>query len=95
MVVVMDKGCVRWVGSPADLTISQYSSFFSTMTRSTSLESHDQELKIPSVRANEDLQQDNGSQLIAGEVQEIIEEEERKEGKVEFAVYRWVIFVVA
>lgn len=47
------------------------------------------------MRANEDLQQDNGSQLIAGEVQEIIEEEERKEGKVEFAVYRWVIFVVA
>ncbi|XP_048129679.1 ABC transporter C family member 13 isoform X2 [Rhodamnia argentea] len=101
MVVVMDKGHIRWVGSPADLTISQYSAFFSTMTASTSHESHDHEHEISSMRANEDLQQDNSSQLNAGEVQEIIEEEERKEGKVEFAVYRnyaafsgWLVAVI-
>ncbi|KAF8041794.1 hypothetical protein BT93_A0402 [Corymbia citriodora subsp. variegata] len=101
IVVVMDKGYVRWVGSPADLTISQYSAFFSTMKRNTSLESHDQEHKISSMRANKDLQLDNSSQVNAGEVQEIIEEEERKEGKVEFAVYRnyaafsgWLVAVI-
>ncbi|XP_010063576.2 ABC transporter C family member 13 isoform X4 [Eucalyptus grandis] len=101
MVVVMDKGYIRWVGSPADLTISQYSAFFSTMTLNTALESHDQEHEISSMRASEDLQQDNSSELNAGEVQEIIEEEERKEGKVEFAVYRhyaafsgWLVAVI-
>ncbi|XP_057968870.1 ABC transporter C family member 13 isoform X3 [Malania oleifera] len=85
IIVVMDKGHVNWVGSLAELSVSSYSKFYSLG-----------DLNIASQVARQDSV-DKSEEVKIGEidainvsdpVQEIIEVEQRKEGKVEFTVYK-------
>ncbi|XP_050232753.1 ABC transporter C family member 13 isoform X2 [Mercurialis annua] len=89
MVVIMEKGHVKWIGSSTDLAMSSYSAFspqneFDTLSyvqekeliANTSSESR----KSPSL--------DEESIKVSEGAQEIFEPEQRKEGRVELSVYK-------
>ncbi|XP_037494972.1 ABC transporter C family member 13 isoform X2 [Jatropha curcas] len=102
MIVVMDKGYVKWVGSSADLPISSYSAFSPQNEFDTLPYVQGQEISIvTSIEGRKSLTGEKESSHISEDAQEIVEVEIRKEGRVELAVYKnyaafsgWSITVV-
>ncbi|KAJ9693150.1 hypothetical protein PVL29_012054 [Vitis rotundifolia] len=101
MIVVMDKGHVKWVGSSTDFSVSSHSTFCSlnefTVSQVQSLECSTN----TSTETKQDCKPERDSICVPGEAQEIIEVELRKEGRVELTVYKnyatysgWFITVV-
>ncbi|KAI4331178.1 hypothetical protein MLD38_029388 [Melastoma candidum] len=97
VVVVMEKGHAVWVGSPTDLVTSRYTALCPTVLQNVSL-LQDQ---LVSLEAEEVVCQDSNFQSSTGEAQDIIEEEERKEGSVELYVYKsyakfsgWLVSII-
>ncbi|XP_023761858.1 ABC transporter C family member 13 [Lactuca sativa] len=89
MVVIMEKGQVKWVGSPSECSNSSYASFVTTeelnssYETETQVESGDTCIGVPeSVVAD----QSEGIDIIDA-ADNIISVEERKEGRVETTVY--------
>ncbi|KAL4281559.1 hypothetical protein GQ457_03G042490 [Hibiscus cannabinus] len=101
MIVVMERGHVKWVGNSADLTVSAYSGF-------ASVNEFDASYINSKLYSTDTSNMDKQSPLsekdtldVPLEAQEIIEAEQRKEGKVELLVYKkyagfsgWFISVV-
>ncbi|PPR83350.1 hypothetical protein GOBAR_AA37358 [Gossypium barbadense] len=101
MIVVMERGHVKWVGNSSDLAVSAYSGFASVNDFDASY-IHS---KLYSTNtSNMDKQSpllENNTLDVPLEAQDIIEAEQRKEGKVELIVYKkyagfagWFISVV-
>ncbi|KAF8393024.1 hypothetical protein HHK36_021265 [Tetracentron sinense] len=90
MIVVMDKGLVKWVGSLADFSVSSYSTVSllkEPIISSSQLLRHESSTNSSSdSKQNLLLQRDCTD--VSEEAQEIIEIELRKEGTVEFSVYK-------
>lgn len=87
MVVEMDKGRVKWVGKPSDLTFLSYLASPSIDQVDTSSEVRAEERSsVDNVTAPE-VQEDD-TLNVSGQVQGTTEAEARKEGRVEFAVYK-------
>ncbi|XP_035548110.1 ABC transporter C family member 13 isoform X2 [Juglans regia] len=102
LVVEMEKGHVKWVGSSADLSVSSYSAFSPQNECDTYLHMQRQE---GSMATNNEIEQDilleKDAAHVSEEAQKIIETELRKEGSVELDVYKnyaafsgWLITVV-
>ncbi|OMO85696.1 hypothetical protein CCACVL1_10040 [Corchorus capsularis] len=102
MIIVMEKGHVKWVGNPPDLAVSGYSGFASVNEFDTSSYIHS---KLCHTNASNmgiqclSLEENNANAPL--EAQEIVEAEQRKEGTVELIVYKiyaafsgWFIAVV-
>lgn len=89
LVVEMEKGHVKWVGSSADLSISSYTAFSPLNECDTYLHIQRQE---GSMATNAEIEQDllleKDATHVSEEPQKIIETELRKEGSVELDVYR-------
>lgn len=87
MVVVMDNGRVKWVGSPADSSVASYVSVLSLNEFNTFTEV--QKNKKPS---NFDGEREKPHELdpisSTNDGQDIVEVETRKEGRVESTVYK-------
>ncbi|PON89300.1 ATP-binding cassette containing protein [Trema orientale] len=102
MVVVMDKGHVKWVGSSTDLSVSSYSAFSPLTELDTDSHIYGQESDTDN--RTEDTQKlllEKNTVCASEGAQEIIEDEARKEGRVELTVYKkyaafsgWFIMVV-
>lgn len=87
MVVVMDNGHVKWVGSPADSSFASYISFISLNEFNTFTEVQRNE-KLPNLNGETEKPRELDSTSTSNEAQDIIEVEARKEGRVESAVYK-------
>ncbi|KAK6911073.1 ABC transporter type 1, transmembrane domain, partial [Dillenia turbinata] len=88
IIVVMDKGHVKWVGSSADFAVSSYPAFFSLKELNLSSELEVQgNRNHSSARVKEGLMNADNC-CVSEQAQEIIEVEMRKEGSVELAVYK-------
>ncbi|PPD83841.1 hypothetical protein GOBAR_DD19227 [Gossypium barbadense] len=89
MIVVMERGHVKWVGNSSDLAVSAYSGFASVNDFDASY-IHS---KLYSTNtSNMDKQSpllENNTLDVPLEAQDIIEAEQRKEGKVELIVYKF------
>ncbi|CAI0420806.1 unnamed protein product [Linum tenue] len=84
LVIVLDKGEVRWTGSSVDLVASSHSSFFQ-QNEFDAMCSGQQELVLDnSIHGRENKEHTHSTEV----VEEIIEEEQRKEGRVEISVYK-------
>ncbi|OAY37002.1 hypothetical protein MANES_11G066800v8 [Manihot esculenta] len=102
MIVVLDKGHVKWVGSSADLSVSSYSAMSPHNEFDISPNVQEQELRIStSIEGRKSYTLEKEFIHTSEEAQEIVEVELRKEGKVELAVYKnyaafsgWFITVV-
>ncbi|KAL2533987.1 multidrug resistance-associated protein 11 [Abeliophyllum distichum] len=101
MVVVMDKGRVKCMGSPSDPSVASYITFYSVNEFNTFPEEGKKE-KISNVN-EETLEKDLDVDCIsfASQAQDIIEVETRKDGRVEPTVYKnyaafsgWFITIV-
>ncbi|CAK7336312.1 unnamed protein product [Dovyalis caffra] len=89
VVVVMDKGHVKWVGNSADLAVSSYSSFSPQNEFDALLDVQRKELSMgDSIKVSHNHLPEMVSNQVLEEVQEIIEVESRQVGKVELAVYK-------
>lgn len=80
----MEKGCVMWLGPPADLACSKYSAFSLSTFSSMSFQTPEQESCVSSSEVQEEMELPSAAEY----TQEIIEEETRKGGKVELTVYK-------
>lgn len=86
MIVLMEKGTVKWAGTSTDFLSSPHSSICksngSDNFSSSLVEKEKDELEPSNIPESNypDTSQE----------QENIEEETRKEGRVEFGVYKWV-----
>ncbi|KAI9398440.1 hypothetical protein POPTR_003G182601v4 [Populus trichocarpa] len=102
MVVVMDKGQVTWVGSSVDLAVSSYPAFSPQNEFDALSDVQGKELSMAdSIQVSHSHLPERESNHVSEEVQEIVEAESRKEGRVELAVYKnyaafsgWFITVV-
>lgn len=102
MVVVMDKGQVTWVGSSVDLAVSSYTAFSPQNEFDALSDVQGKELSMAdSIQVSHSHLPERESNHVSEEVQEIVEAESRKEGRVELAVYKnyaafsgWFITVV-
>ncbi|KAK6147863.1 hypothetical protein DH2020_018775 [Rehmannia glutinosa] len=84
MVVVMDKGHVKWVGSPADSSVTSHISFLSLDEVNTFTE-----VQNTKKLSNEsEKTQEVECIITSNEAQDIIEAEARKVGRVEATVYK-------
>ncbi|GAB2228243.1 hypothetical protein Droror1_Dr00010073 [Drosera rotundifolia] len=86
MVVVMDKGHVKFVGNPRDLTLSSYAAFSRVTSPPSQAEgegsfSDSSEPKYGLLKVKDFTS-------LSEEAQEITDAEERKEGRVELTVYK-------
>lgn len=90
MIIVMDKGHVKWVGSSTDLSLSSYSALSPLNELDTIAQIQGQECKINTCQEAEQklLVEENTAFCSSEGAQEIIEVEARKEGRVELAVYK-------
>lgn len=86
MIIVMDKGRVKWVGSSTDLSVSSYSTLSSLNEFTISQVQSPECATNTSTQTNQDSEKE--SMCISRETQEIIEVELRKEGRVELTVYQ-------
>lgn len=86
MVVEMDKGRVKWLGTPSDLNVSSYLAFPSIDNCSVSSEIQAEERSSFAIEAKEEVQEDDSGYLNG--VHGTIEAETRKEGRVELVVYK-------
>lgn len=84
MVVVMDKGEVKWVGSSDDLKVSIHSAFCSVNELSIASQVENGECITKSSQILVEKDEVHSSE----EVQEIVETEFRKQGRVELIVYK-------
>ncbi|KAK3021801.1 hypothetical protein RJ639_047156, partial [Escallonia herrerae] len=87
MVVVMDKGRVTWAGSPTESSVFPYVAFSSPEEFNVSSQVEKQEQNIDII-SQEDVLLDGDCTHVSEEAQDIIEVEQRKEGRVEFTVYK-------
>ncbi|XP_059642397.1 ABC transporter C family member 13 isoform X2 [Cornus florida] len=102
MIVVMDKGHVNWVGSSADLSTSSCFAFSSLKEFNVSTQVQTQEISSnTSSEAIHNVVQESDRAHVSEVAQEIIEDELRKEGRVEPTVYKnyaafsgWFITIV-
>ncbi|KAK6263781.1 hypothetical protein SCA6_019215 [Theobroma cacao] len=102
IVVVMEKGHVKWVGNSADLAESVYSGFASVNEFDTSSYIHSKLYSTnPSNMGKQSLLMEKNTDDVQLEAEEIIKAEQRKEGTVELIVYKkyaafsgWFIAVV-
>ncbi|GLT38273.1 hypothetical protein SLA2020_125310 [Shorea laevis] len=99
MIVVMERGYVKWVGSSNDFAVS-VDSKLSSVDKFDKLHTDGQESR-PSTLGKQTLSQEIDSMHLSLEPQEVIEVEERKEGTVELIVYKkyaafsgWFVAVV-
>ena len=88
MVIVIDKGRVKWVGSPTDLSVSTYSSFSPLNELDTDIHTHEQESSMGICIEEKQELVENNTLCATEEAKQIIEEEVRKEGRVELTVYK-------
>lgn len=88
MIVVMDNGHVKWVGSPADSSLASYMSILSLNEFNTFSESQNNETKLN--LDDETSKPCEHDSIISNpnEALDIVEVETRKEGRVESAVYK-------
>ncbi|MFS7950853.1 putative ABC-type xenobiotic transporter [Helianthus anomalus] len=88
MVVIMDKGQVKWVGSPASCSNSPYASYVRSEKLNTSSETKTQvETGDTCTRVLEGDVTESEIINIVNPADDIIRVEERKEGRVETTVY--------
>ncbi|KAH9621687.1 hypothetical protein KSS87_015230, partial [Heliosperma pusillum] len=80
------KGCVKLVGSPADVASSSEFSVHTALSPFLLLQDSEKNVDFPSETGALDYQGKQGSQ-ISEKAEEIVDLEERKEGEVELAVY--------
>lgn len=88
MIIVMDKGHVKWVGSSTDLSVTSYSTLSSLNEFTISQVQSPECATNTSAQTNQDCKPEKESMCISRETQEIIEVELRKEGRVELTVYQ-------
>ncbi|XP_071734179.1 LOW QUALITY PROTEIN: ABC transporter C family member 13-like [Rutidosis leptorrhynchoides] len=89
IVVVMDKGLVKWVGSPADCSSSSYASFLKSEELSVSYQTETRiETRDNCMGVTESLVAESECIDIMNADDNIIRIEERKEGRVETTVYK-------
>ncbi|KAK1557413.1 hypothetical protein Q3G72_024236 [Acer saccharum] len=95
MIVVMDKGRVKWVGSSSDSAVSFYSGFSSQNQFDASLTMERQEYSTntfteakQSLPQEKDVSVSDGVEEMSDGVEEITRTEHRKEGRVELTVYK-------
>lgn len=86
----MEKGRIKWVGTPSDLTVSSYLALPSIdrLSCSSEVEVEEKESIFTSEAKEEVQEQDCLHNLEV--VQETVESEARKEGRVEPVVYKLV-----
>ncbi|KAI4355833.1 hypothetical protein L6164_004569 [Bauhinia variegata] len=101
IIVLMDKGHVKWVGSVADFPFSSYLAFSQLNELDSALHSQGQSCSSNSSKFKEHSRSDRDFIHSVERTEEIIEVEQRKEGKVELRVYKnyaaftgWFITVV-
>lgn len=102
MIVVMDKGCIKWMGSSADFPISSYTAFSPLNEIDSTLQNHRQSFNTnSSCKSKEQTLPDRVIMHALEGAEEVIEVELRKEGKVELGVYKsyavftgWFITVI-
>lgn len=87
MVVVMDNGHVKWVGSPSDSSVASHISFLS-LDEVNTLTEVQRNGKMSNLNGETEKAHELDSISTSNEAQDIIEVEARKEGKVESTVYR-------
>ncbi|XP_042499718.1 ABC transporter C family member 13-like [Macadamia integrifolia] len=88
MIVIMEKGHLKWVGSLSEFSVSPYSTISSQKELKISSPLARQESgRITLAEAEENIKEENGVDF-SGKAQEPIEIEMRKEGKVELSVYK-------
>lgn len=89
MIVVMDKGHIKWMGSSADFTISSYTQFSPLNELDSALQNHRQSCSENlSSKSKEQSLPDTVIMHALEGAEEIVEVELRKEGKVELGVYK-------
>lgn len=89
LVVEMEKGHVKWVGSSADLSVSSYSAFSPLNECNTYLHIQQEGSLATNNEIEQDLLLEKDATHVSEEAQKIIETELRKEGSVELDVYKW------
>lgn len=87
----MDKGQVKWVGSPAHSSISSY--IAPSLLEDFNISSNIQTLQknVDAIEAQQNVLIESDSIHVSEEAQNVIEFEHRKEGRVEPVIYKWVI----
>ncbi|XP_027340067.1 ABC transporter C family member 13 isoform X3 [Abrus precatorius] len=90
MIVVMDKGHIKWMGSSADFPNSSYTAFSPLNEIDSALQNHKRTCctNVSSKSKKEQSLPDLVITHALEEVEEIVEVESRKEGKVELGVYK-------
>lgn len=89
VIVVMEKGRVKWVGSSTDLAMSLYSGFSSMNDFDTSLHMPRQDCLLKtSTETKRSLPFHDDGDCLSEREQDIVEVEHRKEGRVELTVYK-------
>ncbi|XP_019436154.1 PREDICTED: ABC transporter C family member 13 isoform X3 [Lupinus angustifolius] len=89
MVVVMDKGHVKWMGGSAEFPFSSYTALSPMNEMDSSLQNHTQSLNTNlSSKSKEQPLPDKVIMHALDGPEEVIEVESRKEGKVELGVYK-------
>ncbi|XP_038713738.1 ABC transporter C family member 13 isoform X2 [Tripterygium wilfordii] len=89
MIVVMDKGHVKWVGNSAESADSLYSAYSPLNDFNAASDVRDQECGTDAYTVSrQSILPENDSVHALEEAQEIVEVETRKEGKVELTVYK-------
>ncbi|KAK7270617.1 hypothetical protein RJT34_25919 [Clitoria ternatea] len=102
MIVVMDKGHIKWMGCSADFPISSYTALSPLNEIDSALQNHRQSCSTNlSSEPKEQSLPDTSIMHVLEGAEEIVEVELRKEGKVEFGVYKnyavftgWFITVI-
>ncbi|XP_030491896.2 ABC transporter C family member 13 isoform X1 [Cannabis sativa] len=102
MIILMDKGHVKWVGSSADLAASSYAAFSPLNELDTITHISGQEGSTGTcTEGKQKLILEQNIVSASEEAQEIIEDEVRKEGRVEIIVYKkyaafsgWLITII-
>lgn len=87
MVVIMEKGHVKWVGSPNDLPVSSYITFSPLNELDSDVQNQGQPCSTNPYSKLKELPDGDIKQDLERE-EETIEVESRKEGKVELGVYK-------
>lgn len=88
MTIVLDKGCVKWMGISSDFPTSLYTEFSPLNEMDSTPHNHQQSCSINSSISEEQSLPDRiVMDTLEGE-EDVIEVELRKEGKVELGVYK-------
>ncbi|KAG8379711.1 hypothetical protein BUALT_Bualt07G0117400 [Buddleja alternifolia] len=100
MVLLMDKGRVKWAGSPSDSSINSYTAFLSQNEFNT-LSEVQKNKKVSNISGEPEKAQEVDCISTSNEAEDIVQVETRKEGRVETTVYKnyaafcgWFITVV-